>query len=295
MAHTIPRIAFIGFGEAAQAFVEGFQPAPPGSLTGYDRKTDFAPTKAAKLAEFESRQLRPALSLADALDGATHVFSVVTADQSLAAAREAATHIAPDTFYFDMNSVAPDTKRAAAALLAPTGANYVDVAVMAPVRPVLLAVPMLVSAENCDSAVAALTSLGFKAARIAGDIGRAASIKMIRSIMVKGMEALTAECLLCARAAGVEAEVLGSLQASDPALQWATRADYNFERMMRHGSRRAAEMAEAAKTADDLGLGGAMARATTQWQARIGALDLAPTPTLAAKGAKILNALRSHA
>jgi hypothetical protein len=109
--------------------------------------------------------------------------------------------------------------------------------------------------------------------------------------MVKGMEALTAECLLSAVAAGVEDEVLASLTESWPEWNWPAKADYNFDRMLVHGRRRAAEMAESAATSQDLGLFGAMARATTEWQARLGGLDLASPPGLTAKTAAILAAL----
>jgi 3-hydroxyisobutyrate dehydrogenase-like beta-hydroxyacid dehydrogenase len=99
---------------------------------------------------------------------------------------------------------------------------------------------------------------------------------MLRSVMVKGLEALTAECLLAARRAGVEAEVLASLEASDPDIAWRTRAAYNLERMMVHGTRRAAEMEEVAKTVAALGLPDAMSRAATRWQASVGALGAEP-------------------
>ena len=44
-----------------------------------------------------------------------------------------------------------------------------------------------------------------------GVVGQASAIKMLRSVMIKGLEALTAECILAARRAGVEAQVLASL------------------------------------------------------------------------------------
>ena len=120
---------------------------------------------------------------------------------------------------------------------------------------------------------------------VAGEVGAASSIKMIRSVMVKGLEALTAECALAAVAAGVEDEVLGSLMKSHPGTDWPARVAYNFERAIIHGKRRAAEMEEVAKTLADLRLPADMARATVDWQRRIadtgveipeGAVDASP-------------------
>jgi 3-hydroxyisobutyrate dehydrogenase-like beta-hydroxyacid dehydrogenase len=73
------------------------------------------------------------------------VFSLVTADQAFLAAEHAAQHLQPDSWFFDMNSVAPARKRAAAKSVSASGARYVDVAVMAPVIPASLSVPLLVS------------------------------------------------------------------------------------------------------------------------------------------------------
>jgi hypothetical protein len=89
------------------------------------------------------------------------------------------------------------------------------------------------------------------------------------------MEALTAECLLAARRAGVEKEILASLQASNPDRDWEKRSLYNIERMAVHGVRRAAEMRESAATVRELGFPGWMTTACAEWQQRIGDLGIA--------------------
>lgn len=101
--------------------------------------------------------------------------------------------------------------------------------------------------------------------------------------MVKGLEALTAECVLAAEAAGVRAEVLASLDASWPGADWAVKADYNLDRMMVHGLRRAAEMDEVVRTLDALGTGAAMSIGTVACQRAIGRLGVAPPDGLDAK------------
>ena len=112
---------------------------------------------------------------------------------------------------------------------------------------------------------------------IEGPVGAASSIKMIRSIMVKGLEALSAECVLAAVAAGVEDEVLGSLLKSHPGTDWPRAAAYNFERSIAHGERRAAEMEEVAKTLADLGLFSDVTQGTIRWQRRLAGAGL-PIP-----------------
>jgi 3-hydroxyisobutyrate dehydrogenase-like beta-hydroxyacid dehydrogenase len=166
-----------------------------------------------------------------------------------------------------MNSVAPDTKRAAAAIVEAYGACYVDVAVLAPVEPARMAVPLLLSGAAADDAAVALGAAGFTTIRVVGsEVGRASAIKMIRSVMVKGIEALTAEMMLAATRAGVVDEVLASLDASERAQGWPARAAYNIERMATHGLRRAAEMEESAKTLAALGVEPLMTAGTIQRQ-----------------------------
>jgi 3-hydroxyisobutyrate dehydrogenase-like beta-hydroxyacid dehydrogenase len=153
----------------------------------------------------------------------------------------------------------------------------VDVAVMAPVHPKLNMVPLLISGPHAKEIATHLEILPMAPRIVPGEVGTASSIKMIRSVMVKGLEALTAECVLAAVAAGVEDEVLGSLLRSHPGTHWPRQAVYNFERAMEHGARRAAEMEEVAKTLTDLGLPDDMARATADWQRRIAASNI-PVP-----------------
>ena len=89
---------------------------------------------------------------------------------------------------------------------------------------------------------------------------------MIRSIMVKGIEALSWECAAAAEAAGVLSEITASLDASEKPVGWAARFAYNRERMETHGARRAAEMEESARTLETLGVEPVMTRGTVRLQ-----------------------------
>ncbi len=254
--------ALIGYGEAGQAF----------ALNPGWRAYDIDPAKT------------QSETLAEALKGAVCVLSVVTADQALEVAREAASLIEAGALFYDMNSVAPGTKLEAAAAIEAVGGRYVDVAVMSPVNPARLATPLLVSGPHEEAGLAALGELGFTNVRAVGDeVGLASTIKMLRSVMYKGMEALTAECLIACERAGVTDEVLGSF-GND----WATGADYRLDRMMVHGLRRSAEMAEVVKTLEALEVEPLLTRGTVQRQAQMGSMGMKlPPGGLAAKLEKL--------
>jgi 3-hydroxyisobutyrate dehydrogenase-like beta-hydroxyacid dehydrogenase len=279
----VENVTLVGFGEAGQAFVgaEGWQ----GRARVYDKLTDDSAARPDKLAEYRRAGVEAAESLAAAVGEAGIVLSLVTAGQALAVARDAAPHLAAGMIFCDMNSVAPGTKREAAAVVGMAGGLYVDIAIMSPVNPARLGAPLLLSGGEAPAAARELARLGFADCRVVGpEVGQASAIKMIRSVMVKGIEALTAECLLAADAAGVAEEVLASLDASDRAEPWAKRAAYNLDRMIVHGLRRADEMDEAVKTLEDLGVEPALSRAAARRQREIGGLRLGrPEPGLAAR------------
>ncbi len=248
-------LSLIGFGEAAQAFAAGADWIG----AGYDI--------ADRTAELEHHGIDAARTPRGAVHRAAAVLNLVTPGASLDAAKAAAAHLAAGALWLDLTSVAPATKRAAAAVISAAGGRYVDAAIMAPVHPRRREVPILLAGPYADAGHAALAAAGFGTLRIvAGPVGTAAAIKMIRSVMVKGIEALTAECCIAADRAGVLDEVLGSLGAD-----WAGKANYNLERMLVHGGRRADELGEVAATLADLGVDPAMTRAAAGWHRQLGA------------------------
>ncbi len=277
MADRLPRIALIGYGEAGRAFAQGWRGA---GVVADIRAFDIDPLRS------------QSASRAEALDGADAVFCLVTADRAAEAFGQIAPHLPQGALVFDGNSCAPGTKRASAAVVGQAGARYVDMAIMAPVHPRLHQTPVLLAGPHAEAGHAMLERLGMKPAVSGGEVGQASAIKMIRSIMVKGMEALFAECVLAGRRAGVEDVVLDSLQASFPGWDWREQAAYNLERMLVHGTRRAAEMGEVVRTVQELGLSGAMSEATVQWQGLVGALGLeAGANDMAARADAVLSAL----
>lgn len=255
-----PRVALIGFGEAGLTF------ARAGGWHGHARGWDV---KAERRALMAGCGVDAAADAAGALADAEVVLSLVTADSSFPAARDFAHLLPAGALWCDMNSVAPETKRAAAEAVLAAGGTYADVAVMAPVDPAALNCPLLIAGPGAAQADAMLGALGFAKRRVVGDaVGQASAIKMIRSVMVKGIEALSYECSSAAIAAGVLDEVTASLDASEKAIGWAERFAYNRERMETHGLRRAAEMEESARTLTGLGVEPVMTRGTVLLQRR---------------------------
>lgn len=269
-----PVLAFIGMGEAGSAIVTGWGGGVGRAISAYDIKSDDPDTADAMAERYAALGINGCASSGEAVAAADIIFSTVTADQAVIAAETAAPHLPAGAFWCDLNSCAPSSKQMAAGIIEAAGGRYVDVAVMAPVHPKLNMVPLLISGPHAATILQLLSALPMAARVVAGGVGAASSIKMIRSVMVKGMEALTAECFLAAVASGVEDEVLASLKGSHGGIDWSAQAAYNFERTMVHGERRAAEMEEVARTLTDLGLPADMVRSTVLWQRRIGTAEI---------------------
>jgi 3-hydroxyisobutyrate dehydrogenase-like beta-hydroxyacid dehydrogenase len=265
---NMPRFCFIGFGEAGQALASGLRDAGAQTIAAWDIL--FPEASGQRLRDTgEKLGVKLGSSAADAIEGADIVISAVTAASSLVAAQSAKPHLSRDQFYLDINSVSPGRKQETARQL-DGAARYVDVAVMAPVHPARHQTPMLLAGPYAETIQPLLATLDMRTSIAGADIGAAAAIKMVRSVMIKGMEALTLECFLAAERAGVQDEVVASLSKSFPTLEWPKIVAYNLERMASHGVRRAAEMEEVADTLRELGIDPHMAIATVARQRQIG-------------------------
>lgn len=282
------RLAFIGFGEAAGAIARGLiETGVCVEMRGYDIKSDSGDDAQIRR-NYEAAGVIGCATLEAAIADAELIFSLVTADQAATVARTAAPLLRPGQHFLDCNSCSPGCKRESSATITATGGRYTDVAVMAPIYPARHRTPLLVAGDHVAALQPALERLGMNITPMPGAVGAASTVKMLRSVMIKGMEALSAECFLAARSAGIEEQILQSLDRSFPDFGWRDSAGYNLERMRHHGIRRAAEMREVATTLEELGIGNDMARATTAWQQRIGDLQIQDDSTDLAQQADVI-------
>ena len=288
-----PRISFIGFGEAGQAIASGLRETGIERVAAWDIL--FPEEAGTKLKEAaESLGVRVASSARNAVRETDMIISAVTAASSVDAARSVASDLIGNPYYLDINSVSPGRKQETAGLLGGR-ARYVDVAVIAAIYPARHRTPLLLSGPHAESISPLLHEMDMQFSVVGPEVGSAAAIKMIRSVMIKGMEALTLECFLAAARAGVLEEVTVSLKNNYPSLDWAKIADYNLERMASHGERRAAEMEESAATLRELGLDPLMVESTVKRQREMGAIGKKESvrETLKSGRAEILRAINS--
>lgn len=271
------RIALIGFGEVGQTLAEDL--SGRAALSVWD--VAFADPDSIPSRALERHQVRVGRDAHDAVRDAELVISAVTADQDLVAARS----VGPlnGAFFLDLNSCSPGQKIASAEVVNAAGGRYVEAAVMSPIGPKRIASPMLLGGSHATAFVERAASLGFTGAQPYSDvIGQAAATKLCRSVMIKGVEALLTESMLAARHYGVEQVVLASLSDLLPLPDWNATAQYMISRSLEHGTRRAEEMREAARTVEEAGVAGLMSRAIAERQDWAAGHKDALSPDLAA-------------
>ncbi len=209
-------------------------------------------------------------SLAAAVDGARFVLSVNWAVVALEVARETVPYLRAGVIYADLNTAGPALKRELAAVVAPSGARFVDVAMMTPVPPLGVRVPMLLAGDGAPALAAFLEPLGTPLEIVGSQPGVAAARKLTRSVFFKGMSGAVCEALDAARAAGVE-----DWLRADIAKTFAEADQTTLERVVegthKHAVRRAHEMRDAAELLDTLGVPATMTRAAADSLERIAA------------------------
>jgi len=258
------RIALIGLGEVGGILAEDL--LSRAEVTAFDLKLQEGDSTPARCAN--RLQLYVGKTAAVAVRTADIVISAVTAAQTLAAAQSVTGGMARGAVFLDLNSASPGVKREAAQAIEAAGGRYVEAAVMSPFPPKRVATSILLGGPHAEAFLPEARALGFTGAGFfSADIGKASAAKMCRSVMVKGIEALLSESLLAARSYGVEDTVLKSLDDLFPGPDWTKLARYMISRTLEHGTRRAEEMREVARTVAEAGLEPHMSNAAAERQA----------------------------
>ncbi|SMH32972.1 DUF1932 domain-containing protein [Azospirillum agricola] len=203
------RIGLIGFGEVGSSFARGFLADGLTGLVAYDEPRSDAQRDLARRRSVELGV--PLLDDPAGLADRDLVVCCVPQDQAMAAAERCAGAIAPDALYVDVNSLGPPDKIAVAERVAALGRTFVDAAIMGMPINDLHRVPVLASGEAAQR----FAELGGRAGmriRVAGARpGDAAGVKILRSVVTKGLECLLVESLTAARRHGLDHAVLDSL------------------------------------------------------------------------------------
>ncbi|WFU44489.1 DUF1932 domain-containing protein [Bradyrhizobium sp. CB82] len=276
------QIGLVGYGEVGKILAEDLRQQDI-KVAAFDLKLGNG--QGVALRDHTTKHgVKLAASHADLTARCDLIVSAVTASQAVSVAQACAAAINQRRWFLDFNSASPGAKQRAAKLIDDAGGRYVEGAVMTSVPPFRIKVPLLLGGPGARELEPLLNSIGF-AAKIASDkLGVSSAVKMCRSIMIKGLEAMVIESFTTARAYGVEDAVLASLAETFPGIAWEKQGAYFFQRVIEHGRRRAEEVREVAETVREAGLTPWSAQGTAERQAWVA--DLADEGLFGTKGTK---------
>jgi len=214
-------------------------------VTAWDKRQAESSTASEQIEKTKKLGIVPGTSMKDAVSNANLVISTVTASQALVAAEQAVEGLPADCQWLDLNSVSPATKQAIHNVLSPKGVLFTEGVAMDTVPSKGAQVPILLCGPESQSLSQRLNDVGLNTRSVSQALGTASTTKLLRSILIKGMEALFAESMEAAGKVGMADEVIASLQATYPGIEWQEVAGYQLSRASLHATRRAAEMREA--------------------------------------------------
>jgi 3-hydroxyisobutyrate dehydrogenase-like beta-hydroxyacid dehydrogenase len=210
-------------------------------------------------------------SPAELAERADVIIGATPGSSSVASAEALAPHIGPRHLVVDIASATPKVKQAVAERLASSGAAFADGSIVGTPKDGH-AMPILAAGAPAMRVRDALTPWGMNLTVVGERIGDASAIKILRSVVMKGLEALLLECLIGARRYGIEEAVLGSLEKT-LAKPFRQVVQGTLTTNAIHAGRRAEEAAMSAETLADAGLDGFVTRAVAErlrWVAELG-------------------------
>lgn len=196
-------IAMLGLGEAGSHFANDLVNLGV-KVIGYDPKP--------------LRKLHPSIEVkvsnAEAVQEADIIFSANLSSVSEEIATEIASVLKPHQFFCEMNTSGPEKKQKIASILASSGVKMIDLAIMAPVPPKGIMTPLLASGEYAEGFLAKTQSLKLDISSIENSkIGDAATRKLLRSIVYKGIAAVVCEAVEAGEAFGMESYIRGQISS----------------------------------------------------------------------------------
>jgi 3-hydroxyisobutyrate dehydrogenase-like beta-hydroxyacid dehydrogenase len=281
-------IALIGFGEAGSAIARGL--VAEGGWRGPSRPGDNAPHRLIAIdtaLDLDARgtalgKAARAVDVAiegtytEALRDADLVICAVQGEHALSAAKSAAPLLKKGAHFLDLCTVTGKMSDEDRAEIESGGGSYTDVAVMGGFFKQGIRAPMLVAGEDADQVVAWMNANGFEAKLLGPQPGSASSVKMLRSTLIKGVEALGVEALVTAQRQGILEEVLACLSDADQ-MPFRDFICMLVRTHIVHAHRRWEEMGLVARTLRETGVEPLMTEAIERSHRRTVDAHIAPT------------------
>jgi len=240
MSQPQPRVAIIGFGEAGSLFGDGLREA------GLDHVAAIDPTLADPSRAWLVKKAQASgvviLSEPEQLRAYDVVLVLVPPAAAVSVAEEYGGHLSPEALYVDLTSCGPEQKQKIGAIIERHRGRFVEAAMLGSAPRSRHTIPTIAAGPWASSFAEIMTQYGMAIRVVPGAIGSAATIKVVRSILTKGIETLFAEAMLVAHRYQIEDEVLDTFANYMDKLPMREHVRENLCGHVVHAGRRAAEM-----------------------------------------------------
>lgn len=238
-----PAVGFVGFGEAASCFASGLSSAGVRDLLVYCRgRRNYPPYSAEFRGKIEAAGASPVDSIEELVDRVEVIFSAVLVSDAEEVGRSIATLLRPGQLLVDVNATTPGVKRSVARQVADVGGEFVDGNLMGAVSIYGDAVELYCSGNGAERFKSQFEPYGLRVVVSSDEAGVAAAVKMLRSVVTKGMEALIIEAMTAARRAGIPEEAFQGIVGPMDATRYSDFAVMCIKTDPLHSERRAVEM-----------------------------------------------------
>ncbi len=254
-------LGFLGFGEVGYFMSKGLKGAGFGKIVAFDRALlQDGPVASAIRSRAKEADVELCSSIQEMLGRAEILIAAVPAKFAPSAAEEVLQFSPKLRFYADVTTAKPAEKERMEKVFAEKGISYIDCAMLGPLPNYGHTVPILASGAGAAEFAELMNPFGMKIDLAEGQAGAASSIKLVRSVFMKGLEALLVESFLFARKSGAEEVVLKSI-AETLKVPFEHTAGRMIAADLVHSERRAFEVGESIELMRDMGIEPIMAEA----------------------------------
>lgn len=269
------KITFIGFGETSYCMAKGFIEGGVEDIWTFDVMQDneiFGPHIRWRA---EDAGVIVKNSLQEAVTGRDIVIAAVPTNHTVELAGQAAPFLSKGQLYVDVSASTPGEKFEVADAITGTGALLADCALLGPLTGKNLTVPQAVSGPGAKQWCHYVSTFkGTDVSFISEREGDASAIKLVRTIFIKGFNALMLEMLQAADYYNVTEEVIESISKSLDGKTFRENMQRLIPGIAVHADRRVHEIEGTIEMLDTAGIDYTMSQASRDKHAYVAAHKL---------------------
>ncbi|MDH5342955.1 MAG: NAD(P)-binding domain-containing protein, partial [Betaproteobacteria bacterium] len=207
MSSTTCRLGLLGFGEAAARLARDFAQAGFTGIVAYSRSGAKAGPGDLPYERAQAAGVTLVKTVATLAKKSDIIIALTPGKAALAALKKIHKHLRPDHLYVDASSNSAAAMEKAAALVGDS-AKFVDASIMGPVDLMGLKVPFVASGAHAAEFRDLMTQHGMVINVVGRNPGDASAMKLIRSVLMKGLAAVLLDTMEAARRRNILDEVI---------------------------------------------------------------------------------------